>query len=429
MLRHDLRDARRSSGIGFERFARLVGYSVSHLRSVENGNRELTADIVHAYDRVLATAGAFSIRLAAHQAHAAATHRPWNQHGTLETIDHVLSGSTVDRRTFATASGGALAALAAHWQTGLSAHEHLEATGSRQVNPRLVDHIDQRLEHLRHLDDEIGSGELSALARNELALTAQLLRVGSYTDTLSRRLYSLACEAGRQAAWSEFDQHHHTTAHRYFALALRASATANDPVAGAYTLSFMAVQCYSTGHAQQAVSLLEAARSGLGHNATALMSAMLAARSARAYSKLDDQRACARMLHRARTDLDHGPSLDEPPYLYWVTNGEIEMIAGSSALELGDPTEATRRFDAAMTAHYPGAEQYPRSHAIYMARAAEAQIALGDLDAAIERATHALRCLGGVDSARSTTTFTALKANLAAHSQVRVVRDFLDQTR
>jgi len=78
-------------------------------------------------------------------------------------------------------------------------------------------------------------------------------------------LYSLAAEASRQAAWAHFDQDNHPAASRCFETALRASATAGDPVTGAYTLSFLAVQCYSTGEARQAISLLETAHDTATH--------------------------------------------------------------------------------------------------------------------------------------------------------------------
>lgn len=84
---------------------------------------------------------------------------------------------------------------------------------------------------------------LTVLARSELALIVRLLRVGSYTGQTGRRLYALAAEASRQAAWDYFDQDNHPAARRYFETALRASATAGDPVTGAYALSFAAVQC------------------------------------------------------------------------------------------------------------------------------------------------------------------------------------------
>jgi hypothetical protein len=112
----------------------------------------------------------------------------------------------------------------------------------------------------------------------------------------------------------------------------------------------------------------------------------------------------------------------------WVTEGEIEMIARSCALGLGDPAEAVRCLDAAISADYRGDEQYPRSHAIYFARAAEAHLALRDVDAAATLATHATRCLGGVDSARSTSTLARLRTKLAARGGTRPVRDFLEAT-
>jgi hypothetical protein len=103
------------------------------------------------------------------------------------------------------------------------------------------------------------------------------------------------------------------------------------------------------------------------------------------------------------------------------------MIAGSSALDLGDPAEAVRRFDAAIKADYRD-DQYPRSHAIYMARAAEAHLALHDLDAAVVKAAHAVRCMRGVGSARSASTLASLRSKLAGHAASSAVRAFLQET-
>jgi len=51
------------------------------------------------------------------------------------------------------------------------------------------------------------------------------------------------------------------------------------------------------------------------------MTAMLAARSARAHSKVGQRKACAHLLHETRNALDHGPHPDDPDVLYWVTYG------------------------------------------------------------------------------------------------------------
>jgi transcriptional regulator with XRE-family HTH domain len=412
---HDLREARQGSGLTFREFASLAGFSESHLRSAENGHRAVTRDVAAAYAQVLAMTAPL----------------PWTQPGALAAITRAAEGgSSVDRRAFLAASGMALTALAAQWQSALGAPGALlPATGSRQVRPEMAEHIGQRLAYLRHFDDELGSGDLARLAIAELALIARLLRHGSYTTATATRLYSLAAEAGRQAAWASFDQHDHAAASRLFETSPRASAVAGDPFAGAYALSFLAVQCYSTGEAQQAVSLLQTAGGSVTRMGSPRMAAMLAARSARAYSKLGRRKACARLLHEARTALDQGTRPDDPEALYWVTHGEIEMIAGSSALDLGDYGEAIRRFDAAIKADYRGDDQYPRSHAIYLARAAQAHLARHDLDAALAQAQHAVRCLGGVDSARSASSVKDLRARLAPHAASPAVRDFLEATR
>lgn len=420
-LRRALREARKRSGMSFTRFARLAGFSESHLRSVENGQRALTDGVARAYDSVLHTGGSF-------QSAVASAPLAWDRTGTLSAISRALSRSDLDRRGFVIASGASLASLAGRWQSALDVAVPLTATGSREVSGELITHIEQRLGHLRHLDDELGSGHLARLACAELELIARLLCDGSYSDAVGQRLYSLAAEASRQAAWDYFDQGQHAIAQAHFDTALRASATAGDRIAGAYALSFLAVHCYSTGQAQLSVSLLETAQSAVGRSGTPRMTAMLAARSARALSKVGDRRACSAKLHQAHHAIDQGPRPDDPDTLYWVTRGEVEMIAGSSALDLGDPAEAIRRFDAALNADYCGDEQYPRTHAIYMARAAEAYLALHDLDGALTKATHAVRCMRGVDSARSAATLAGMRSKLKKHNGSAAVRDFLERT-
>ena len=186
------------------------------------------------------------------------------------------------------------------------------------------------------------------------------------------------------------------------------------------------MHCYSTGQAREAVNLIDTAQTSLIGKATPRMAAMLSARSARARSKAGERADCIRDLGAARVHLNRGPHQDDPEVLYWVTEAEIEMIAGSCALELGDPVEALQRFDAAIAADYRSDDQYLRSAAIYLARAAEAHLALHDLDAAVARARHAVRCLSSVDSARSSSTLAGLRKKLEVHRASPVVREFLE---
>ncbi|MFF4344914.1 hypothetical protein ACFY00_33965 [Kitasatospora sp. NPDC001540] len=328
----------------------------------------------------------------------------------------------MDRRSFI-AAGVALSASASNWSRAAAASTDRHQSTAYSA-PQLLVHIEDRLDYLRRVDDELGSGEVHKQASNELSLAVRLIKAGRHTDNDLRRLYALAAEAARQVAWTAFDQSRFGIAQRYFDAALRASVQADDTLTGAYALSFAAIQCYSTGQAGRAVALLDTARTQVKGKATPRMEAMLAARTARALSKTGAKSDTAHYLHLARTALDKGRHDDDPRSLYWVDYGEVEMIAGSSALDLGDPAEALRRFDAGMKA-YPGDDEYPRTHAIYLARAAEAHLALDDLDGAVAAARHAAVCLSTVDSVRSASQLKGVRDKLLPHVHYRPVAEFL----
>jgi transcriptional regulator with XRE-family HTH domain len=422
-LRDEMREARRAAGMVWARFAREAGFGQAYLRNVENGNRSVTVAVAVAYDRVLKTGGVFAAAL--HDTGSAAKDVPWDQPGSLSVLADLLQGSNVDRRGFLSA-GAALSVSAGHWSQALQPTRTTGTPMPLPEGPALLSHVDDRLDHLRHLDDELGSGEVYQLARSELSLIVRLIRSRRYDGPTVDHLHAMASEAARQVAWAAFDQGRPGIAQRFFDGSLRASAEAGDPVSGAYALSFAAIQCYSTpGQAGRAVSLLETAQEQVRRKATPRMQAMLAARTARALSKTGAKKECAHQLHIARAALDEGPHDDDPKTLYWVDYGEIEMIAGSAALNLGDPAEAVRRFEAAMEAAYPGDDAYPRSHAIYLARAAEAHLAMHDLDAAVAAGRHAARCLGSVDSARSASELKGLREKLTPHTSHVAVREFL----
>ncbi|WUH90312.1 helix-turn-helix transcriptional regulator [Streptomyces sp. NBC_00433] len=419
-----MRQARRASGVTWARFASEAGFGEAYLRNVENGNRSVTAGVAAAYDKVLHTGGTFAAALR-ESGSAAVADVPWDQPGSMVVLGSLLKGSSVDRRRFLSA-GAALSVSASNWSAALDLTRTTKTPGFLSDGPPLLAHVEDRLDYLRHLDDELGSGEIYQLARSELSLIVKLITTGRHRGPTVDRLHSMASEAARQMAWSAFDQGRPGAAQRAFDGSLRASADADDPVTGAYTLSFAAIQCYSTpGQATKAISLLETAKDQVKRKATPRMHAMLAARSARALSKTGAKKDCAHQLDLARTALDKGVHDDDPKTLYWVDYGEIEMIAGSAALQLGDPAEAVRRFEAGMQASYPGDEAYPRSYAIYLARAAEAHLEMHDLDAAVATARHAARCLGSVDSARSTSELKGLRSQLAAHTSHTAVREFL----
>ncbi|MBV9012941.1 MAG: hypothetical protein JO272_12990 [Pseudonocardiales bacterium] len=270
----------------------------------------------------------------------------------------------------------------------------------------------------------LGSGKLRDLAAAELRLITSLLTDTTHTLDAEERLYCLAAQAARLCGWLCYDSGLHAAAQRYYLAALRASAAADDALIGAYTLAFQAIQTYTVGNPQDAVGLMQTARAALRRRSTPKTAAILHAREARALSKLNDPRRCYRALDAAFGSLTTGRD-DEPTWCYCINDSEIRMLAGSCALDLGDPRRALEHVATAQGAF--DADSFPGDAAIYLARAAQAYLALGDLDAAAALGTQALHCHTSVDSARGDQTLASLHAKLARYGKIPTVREFLEQ--
>jgi tetratricopeptide (TPR) repeat protein len=336
----------------------------------------------------------------------------------------------VDRRGFLIATGSALGALTGDWAEATAiAAPATGAGGRKRLTAVTIGHLEQRLDHLRRLDDSLGGRDLLRVATGEFELIGNLASGTVYDTVTGRGLFSALSEAGRICGWLHFDQGYQAAAQKYYLTALRASATAGDPETGANVLAFMAIQAYSIGDPRDAVALGQAASQQVTHRTTPQVRAILHARTARALSKTHGGRAdCARELTAARDAIAAGPSDDDPSWSYWVTPAEIEMLAGSSALDLGDPRQALRCFDAARNADY-NANGYVRDNALFLARAAEANLALGNVSEACGLASQALAQNTDIESARAADAIAAFRHQLQPYQSVPEACDFLEQSR
>jgi tetratricopeptide (TPR) repeat protein len=345
---------------------------------------------------------------------------PWTLEATRHALIETASGGTMDRRGFLLATGAALTTMAATWSNLLNTSSAGKAY--TRIGMDAIDGLHARLAHLSRLDDMLGSGKLRELASAELNLITSLLTDTTHSPAVEQQLYGLAAEASRLCGWLSYDSGHHTAAQRYYLTALRASATADDVLVGANTMAFMAIQHYTVGEPRDAITLTQAARATLAKHSTPKTMAILHAREARAHAKLGDDNACTPALDAAFTALT--TSTDEPNWTYWINPTEIHMLAGSCALDLGEPSRALHHFSTAHTSF--DATTYPAGAAIYLARTAQAHLALGDLDAVAHHATQALQCHTTIDSARGDNTLTALRDDLAPHHTHPAIHDFLD---
>ncbi|WP_067143980.1 tetratricopeptide repeat protein [Microtetraspora malaysiensis] len=351
---------------------------------------------------------------------------PWTPAGTVSALEDV--GGPVDRRGFLITASGTLAAALSQWA---AAPQATTAPGTgRHVGEHVADLFDVRLDALRHLDDQVGSGQAYDAATAELRLITRILKEASYSEATGRRLYASAAEASRLAGWCAYDAGHTAAAERHFVAALRASGSAGDETTGASTLAFWANLRYANGDPRGALDLIDGGLRASPKVRSWRVVAMLHARRARAYSTAGEATASFRAVDDAFTAYERAvPAAEDSPAMYWLTAGELHQVAASSALALGEPRRALDHFDAALAHEDPyDSEKEARGTAIYLARRASAHLALADVDAALEVAYQVVDHMGGVTSARGTSTLADLRAELDAHRQISAVRDFLELT-
>lgn len=353
---------------------------------------------------------------------------PWTPAGTVESLAASAREGIVDRRDFLLYTGVTLGTITTDWSAAFG-QPAVAGTGRRQLTPKMVAHLERRLDDLRRLDDVLGGGELRRASVSELRLLNALAEKATYTAETGQRLFSAISEAARICGWLHFDAGSHAAAQKLFVTALRASADANDVEVGANVLAFMAIQTYSTGNPQDAVSLARTAQEQAAHRTTPRVRSMLHARTARALSKTPhSKQACVRELDAARDAFTQGPHDDDPSFIYWMTEGEIEMLAGSCALDLGEPDQALTFFDAAHAADY-SAGGYIRDQALFLTRRAEALLALGQVEEACATAREAFEQSGDVDSTRPSGAITEFRKRLTERDwSTATVSEFLELT-
>ncbi|WP_433241497.1 hypothetical protein ACQPYK_36330 [Streptosporangium sp. CA-135522] len=349
---------------------------------------------------------------------------PWTVAGTVNSLTDM--GGPVDRRGFLIATTSTLAAAVAQWRT---AEPALAVTDRRRrVGAEATALFDVRLDALRHLDDTVGAGHVYDAAVLELRLITDLLKNASYTEATGRRLFAAATEASRLAGWCAYDHGRRAAAERHFITSLRASACAKDPALGAVTLAFWANLRYNADDLNGALHLVEGALADRRKISSPRVMAMLHARAARAQSKAGEPTAA---WHQVDAAFDAYSRADNPqadlPSMYWINHGELHQVAASSALSLGEHRRALENFDAALTHADPyDTARETRGAVIYQARKAEAHLAIGDIDAALDIGHQVITTMGGIDSARTTSTLEELRGQLAGHQHIPTVRDFLD---
>jgi hypothetical protein len=254
-----------------------------------------------------------------------------------------------------------------------------------------------------------------------------LLDQGSYDERTGGRLHVALAELGQIAGFAAYDLGDQGRAQRYYVTALRAAHTADDRAVGANILKFMAEQSAYVGRPQDALTLIDSALTGVRGSATAAQSALLHSWRAYAHAVLQDEPACLAAVSTARAHAERIEPESTPPWLYWLTAGDVTAHAGDTLLRLNRPERAEPLLESGSEAFAVDRHVGDQQH--YLMRLATAQLRNNKLDGAAQTGHRALDLAERRSSPRSIDRVRSVCRDMKRHKAVPVVREFLERAR
>ncbi|WP_406123676.1 transcriptional regulator [Streptomyces canus] len=345
---------------------------------------------------------------------------PWTEAGTVEALSELVGSGRMDRRGFLTITGAALTGVAASWVDAPAAFA--SALGGDQVTDTMVATIEQRISTLRTLDDQLGGARLLEQARGDLALVTGLLGAGRYTDSIRIRLYSLAARVSHLTGWMAYDAGLRSAGQRYYVGALRGARTAGDDAFGAFILAEMGVHVSEAGRTAERVDLISTAIDNAPRSLAPYTQSFLHLHKAEALSREGDHRQAGNALNRAVSLWERHTTEENPDWLGWFGEAQLKSTEGKVLLRAGQVERATGSLEASVKT------AAPRDKAVRSSRLAEARLAGGDLDGALDAANYGAELLeDSVSSVRAVDRLKEFSDRLEPRKSVPAVRDFRER--
>lgn len=286
----------------------------------------------------------------------------------------------------------------------------------------MVSTIEQRISTLRTLDDQLGGATLLEQARGDLALVTGLLSTGRYTENIRIRLYALAARVSHLTGWMAYDAGLRSAGQRYYVGALRSARTAGDDAFGAFVLAEMGVHVSEAGRTAERVALISTAIDNAPRTLSPYTQSFLYLHKAEALSRDGDHRSAGTALNRAVSHWEHHTTEENPDWLNWFGEAQLKSTEGKVLLRSGQVERAT----ASLVTSVKSAA--PRDKAVRSSRLAEARLAGGDLDGALDAANYGTELLeSSVSSVRALDRLKEFSARLEPRRSIPAVREFRER--
>jgi tetratricopeptide (TPR) repeat protein len=320
------------------------------------------------------------------------------------TAGAAAAQAATDRAQAAALSTGTQAAGAR------SARAQATTGRARRVGRDDVLAVRQLTDAFRRIDQRHGGGHgRTALVSYLNSDVAALLRGSFGSDEVRRDMFDAAGELAYLAGWTAFDNAEHTLAQRYFCLALKLTAQADDPPLAGHILRAMAYQAVDLGFPGRSVELSAASMDGQRYlSATPRERTGLGIAHFRALAAAGERRAAAKALIRAEDDLaSASDGIEEPPRALFFAEAALAHEAGRALRDCGDAEGAIEFLQRSVRTR--GAA-FRRTHALTLGHLGSAQFAAGRVDEACDSWGQALDVVeDGVHSARVRESITQMR--------------------
>lgn len=197
-------------------------------------------------------------------------------------------------------------------------------------------------------------------------------------------------QLSQMAGWLALDSNKHGAAQRYFTTAIYTAHEVDDGALAASSLAYLSLQATYRNEARRAQALATTAYQFAEAKATPLVRTMLATRLARAQAKLGNRADSLAALAAAQTSFDQAGQANEPRWISYVDEIEVNAQAGACYLDLGLHGQAEAALIRSITLLKLHRPERVRDHVHYLSRLAKCRLLAGDLEHASRSGMQAL---------------------------------------
>lgn len=334
--------------------------------------------------------------------------------------------SDVRRRAFMT--NGTASMAAASLGLGIGAAHVAPAgavPGPRRVGEAEVAALEEAVRRIRLLDDRHGADGLYRRAAQPLRTAYALLDAGTASHgATADRLHASAGELAISVGWLAHDSGRFDDARSHYAEALATARVAGDAGLEAHAFCNTSFLARDAGRHREAVRAGQAGRRAAHDLASPRLLSLLALREAGGWAGLGDRTGCEQSLGQAHTFFERGTSDNDPEWMSFFGEPELEALEAQCRAALGDWSTAARHAYRATVLQDP---HFTRNLALYRAELATDLARAGFADEAAAAGHQVLDLMDEVQSSRIQGMLAAMVRVLLPRRRTAEVGAFLDR--